>query len=406
MVDSKPGSGAGDGAGSAGQGLWLCKKSRRRQHRSTEPGPAVAYEEISRNSPRIRTPLDFRPAATTTMGACASSKRVPSPLAKDATLEPPSSHFGGPHDDIVNGIAATGCCGEWLSCAEDCSVGLCSWAGCRLLERWHGHEKGVLRVLPMPQLKGAVSASRDTSIRLWRRGSPEAVQVLRGHELAVTALALNGGTGELCSGSRDSYVRLWDLGTAQSLRGRHISRNVVTCMAWIPGERQVLQGSEDLKLRLWDVRTLQPTATLEGNTYFPLACDCAGPYCLTGSNGFDGDGCELRLWDRRKLEQVTVFGGHDQAVVGVAFLHSAGGEGVCAASASKDGSVRVWDLLRGACIAETIVPGGASALATAVADEPHAQLYVGDSSGGMHAYRATGADGADLRLLATATPRA
>ena len=66
----------------------------------------------------------------------------------------------------------------------------------------------------MPQLKGAVSASRDTSIRLWRRGSPEAVQVLRGHELAVTALALNGGTGELCSGSRDSYVRLWDLGTA------------------------------------------------------------------------------------------------------------------------------------------------------------------------------------------------
>ena len=150
----------------------------------------------------------------------------------------------------------------------------------------------------------------------------------------------------------------------------------------------------------------QVAATLEGYTYFPLACDCAGPYCLTGSNGFDGSGCELRLWDRRKLAQVAVLDGHEQAVVGVVFLHSAGGEGVCAASASKDGAVRVWDLLRGACIAETNLREGASALAAADADEPHAQLYVGDKSGGMHAYRATGADGADLRLLAAAVPRA
>ena len=60
------------------------------------------------------------------------------------------------------------------------------------------------------------------------------------------------------------------------------------------------------KIRLWDVRTLsKPAAVLENEyVYFPLCCDCSGPYVLTGSNGFNSVGCELRLWDRRTLKQV------------------------------------------------------------------------------------------------------
>ena len=90
------------------------------------------------------------------MGACASSKsacRRLSPRTRPWS-RPALLALWWSADDIVNGIRGDRVLGEWLSCAEDCSVGLCSWAGCRLLERWHGHEKGVLRVLPMPQLKG------------------------------------------------------------------------------------------------------------------------------------------------------------------------------------------------------------------------------------------------------------
>lgn len=31
-----------------------------------------------------------------------------------------------------------------------------------------------------------------------------------------------------------------------------------------------------------------------------------------GSNGFDGEGCELRLWDKRKLQQIFEMKGHSQ----------------------------------------------------------------------------------------------
>eukprot|EP00966_Prymnesium_polylepis_P096356 2232905-Prymnesium_polylepis.1 len=57
----------------------------------------------------------------------------------------------------------------------------------------------------------------------------------------------------------------------------------------------------------------KPAATMEGYVYFPLACAAAGDALLTGSNGFDGEGCELRLWDRRMLRQVLEMRGHRQA---------------------------------------------------------------------------------------------
>ena len=105
----------------------------------------------------------------------------------------------------------------------------------------------------------------------------------------------------------DCSLRHWDLATGATKGRCHLEQNVVTCLKWVPGETTlVAQGSEDLRLRLWDVRTLsKPAAVIENEyIYFPLCCDCSGPYVLTGSNGFNSVGCELRLWDRRTLKQV------------------------------------------------------------------------------------------------------
>ena len=121
------------------------------------------------------------------------------------------------------------------------------------------------------------------------------------------AVAVAEDGQQALSGSRDCSLRHWDLATGATKGRCHLEQNVVTCLKWVPGETSlVAQGSEDLRLRLWDVRTLsRPAAVLENEyVYFPLCCDCSGPYVLTGSNGFNSVGCELRLWDRRTLKQV------------------------------------------------------------------------------------------------------
>jgi len=235
-------------------------------------------------------------------------------------------------------------------------------------------------------------------VRVWRRGQAEAALTLRGHELSVMAVAVAEDGQQALSGSRDCSLRHWDLATGATKGRCHLEQNVVTCLKWVPGETSlVAQGSEDLRLRLWDVRTLsRPAAVLENEyVYFPLCCDCSGPYVLTGSNGFNSVGCELRLWDRRTLKQVHVLTGHDQAVTGCALLpdtalrpETGGGGRLLAASGCKDGEVRLWDgTAGGASTALFKLHDGdqVTGLAAGAPADERARLYVSAASGAIYA---------------------
>lgn len=103
-----------------------------------------------------------------------------------------------------------------------------------------------------------------------------------------------------------------------------------------------MQGSEDLTLRVWDERTMRsPVTTLSGYTYFPLCVDVTSDnlYAVTGSKGFNGSGCEIRVWDLRMHKQLQLLTGHQQDVTGCKV--TADGRIV---SACKDGTIGLWHL--------------------------------------------------------------
>ena len=344
--------------------------------------------------------------------------------------------FAGAHDDMANGVSAACMSGAWVSCAEDKSVALTDWRAGRVIQVWQGHLRGVNRVVAVPAIGAYLSGSRDTTVKVWREGEADATATLSGHDLTVSAVAAAEDGGLALSGSRDSSLRLWDLSTGQLSSRNHVSRNVVTCLQWVPGEASlVAQGSEDLRLRLWDVRTLsKPAAIMEGYVYFPNAVDCMGSYVCTGSNGFNGVGCEVRTWDRRMNAQVyEPLVGHYQAIFGLCLLRGSGrggggvgaesdGDGVggltvgsgrsplLAASGSKDGEVRLWDVSSGgeAVCSMQLQQEGITGLASALAGEEDARLYASTTTGRVHAIDATGGGGGGaepwaLKLTATAS---
>lgn len=116
----------------------------------------------------------------------------------------------------------------------------------------------------------------------------------------------------ICSGSRDYSIKIWDVSTGELIREYSCPRNIVTCVIWpsfhdnitspLDGNI-VLQGSEDLCIRGWDVRqsSKQPSIHLTGFQYFPLCIniDPLQPLLAAGCKGFNGVGCDIKIWDIR-----------------------------------------------------------------------------------------------------------
>jgi len=158
---------------------------------------------------------------------------------------------------------------------------------------------------------------------------------LEGHERTITCL--DSQSQYLASGSADWSLRLWDLNKLQELSKSVINWNVVTSIKYYLNT--IIQTSEDLRLRIWDVRNGQinvDVATSVGDN-FANCCDLEGFSIVTGHRGFDGIGCEVKLWDLRKVNfPVLELEGHVEAVQGVKFVKGS------VVSCGKDGKIFVF----------------------------------------------------------------
>lgn len=194
--------------------------------------------------------------------------------------------------------------------------------GTTLVRTFLGHEKPVIGVTCVPSPEGLhlLSASVDHTLRLWSLGTGECLTVLRGHDAEITACALSPDGVIAISASADATVRLWDL----------------------PNQRCI--------------------ATLRHDGRWATACAVSpdGDHIAIGfDNGL------LTLWDRRSLRRVAALEGHDDYIT--ACLVTRDGRRII--SASRDASVRVWELPSGAPTHVLRNPGGAPTGATRSADE-------------------------------------
>jgi WD40 repeat protein len=115
----------------------------------------------------------------------------------------------------------------------------------------------------------------------------------------------------------------------------------------------LFQGSEDLCIRVWDTRqsslVTQPAMHITGYVYFPLCLDfhADGNLFATGSKGFNSVGCEVKLWDIRKVvAPISEFHGHSQDVTGCKFNNKFDD---VLTSCSKDGSIFLWNIKNNDC---------------------------------------------------------
>lgn len=181
-----------------------------------------------------------------------------------------------------------------------------------------------------------------------------------GHTDAVLCLSFSPDARWLASGSGDRTVRLWDPDTQLPRVTLAGHQGWVLILAWSPDARWLASGSMDHTIRIWDVESelhsshrqgigcSKARSVLTGHSRWITAL-CWEPYhCSDGrcerlaSASKDGT---IRLWNVRTGRCERSLSGHRAGVTALRWS----GRGMLY-SASQDCTIQVWDAQTGACL--------------------------------------------------------
>ncbi|KAF2739764.1 nuclear distribution protein PAC1 [Polyplosphaeria fusca] len=131
-------------------------------------------------------------------------------------------------------------------------------------------------------------------------------------------------------------------------------RNPITCVAFHPVFSSLASGSEDTTIKIWDWELGELERTVKGHTKAVLDVDFGGPRGGTLLASCSSD-LTIKLWDPSdEYKNIRTLPGHDHSVSCVRFVPSGAAgspsSGNLLVSASRDTTLRVWDVTTGYCV--------------------------------------------------------
>ena len=204
----------------------------------------------------------------------------------------------------------------------------------RELRRLEGHEGSANALAAGPNWVLA-SGGNDNTVRVWNLQTGEPSRALRGHADEVHAVTLSPDGTLIASGGGDKSVKLWEAATGRLVRSLAGHGGGVYSVAFSPDGKQLASASYDKTIKVWDVTSGGEVRTLAGGAEYG-----AVGFRSKGGAIFGGD---LRggidVWNSTSGQRIRTLSGHTDAVNGLSFAPDSN----FVATASEDGSARIWD---------------------------------------------------------------
>ncbi|XP_063721769.1 transcription initiation factor TFIID subunit 5-like [Symsagittifera roscoffensis] len=149
-----------------------------------------------------------------------------------------------------------------------------------------GHRSAVYGNSFSPDKSSLLTASADSTVRLWSLYTYSNLVVFKGHIGPVWDVKFSSYGHYFASAGDDSSVRLWTQEHIQPLRVFCGHLSAVECLCYHPNSNYIFSGSADRTVRVWDVLTGDCVRVLTGHKS-PITCICVHP--TTGRFVVSGD---------------------------------------------------------------------------------------------------------------------
>ncbi|OMJ23476.1 pre-mRNA 3' end processing protein WDR33 [Smittium culicis] len=208
--------------------------------------------------------------------------------------------------------------------------------------------KEAIRDISPSDLK-FVTASDDSTIKIWDFNEGLEEVALKGHGWDVKCVDWHHRLGLIASGSKDNLVKLWDPRTRQCLNTLHGHNNTILGLEWNKNGWWLLSGSRDSNIQIFDIRKMDHLRSFRG---IPKEVTSVAWHPVH-ENIFASGGSEgsLMMWDVSAKDYVHLIPTAHESYVWSIDWHPIGH---LLASGSNDHTTRFWARSRpGDCLEKT-----------------------------------------------------
>ncbi|KAJ3287172.1 hypothetical protein HDU79_005897 [Rhizoclosmatium sp. JEL0117] len=199
-----------------------------------------------------------------------------------------------------------------------------------------GHEHGVRCVEISSDKRFLVSASTDCTLKSWSLESGKCTQTIEAHDFRLLYCSMNKDNSLILSTSTDKTCKVWDLKTGQLITVLEGHANWVLAGDWSPTNDIVTAGN-DTTLKVWGQRDTQPDQD-KSHTFDVTEVSASQDNKYLASASKDKT---IRVWDVTQGRCVSVKSGHKDWVNTIAISR----DSQIIASGGKDQTIKVWSSL-------------------------------------------------------------